>query len=194
MGKAYANKKKEKDRPLGDFYATPKSLIWIMEDVIKSEFPTSEPILEPCSGNGAISDELKKIGYKVIENDLFRDGVDYLETDYSSSNYVITNPPFSLWDEFVVKAKSESSKVLMIGRLNYFGTNSRFSSGIWDNLKSVYCFNRYIDYRTPERDDGMFNVGAMATAWFLWDVDYTGQPQIHFVDVQKYATLGNFKV
>jgi hypothetical protein len=39
----------------------------------------------------------------------------------------------------------------------------------------------------------MFNVGAMATAWFLWDADYTGQPQIHFVDVQKYATLGNFK-
>ena len=191
-GKAYANKKKKINRPEGDFYPTPKSLLWVISDVIKQEFPISQTILEPASGNGAISNELKAMGYQVIENDLFNNGVDYLQTQFTN-NYIITNPPFSLWDEFVVKAKQESKKVLMIGRLNYFGTNSRFTSGVWNNLKSVYCFNRYIDYRTPERNDGMFNVGAMATAWFLWDSEYTGNPQLHFVDVQDYAKLGNIK-
>jgi hypothetical protein len=56
----------------------------------------------------------------------------------------------------------------------------------------VYPFNRYADYQTPARDDGLFHVGAMATAWFVWDMDYIGKPTIEVVDVQEYATLGNF--
>jgi hypothetical protein len=192
VGKAYANKKPKEDRPEGDFYETPRSLVWVAEDKIRSEFPMSERILEPCYGSGAISHELKTFGYSVTESDLFRGGVDYLEHSFSE-RYVITNPPFSIWDDFIHKAKRESVKVLAIGRLNYLGTNSRLNSGIWDNLKSIYCFNRYIDYRTKPRTDGLFNVGAMATAWFLWDSDFTGSPTLHFLDVQKYAKLGNCK-
>ena len=30
MGKAYANRKKEEDRPDNDFYQTPKCMTWIM--------------------------------------------------------------------------------------------------------------------------------------------------------------------
>ena len=81
----------------------------------------------------------------------------------------------------------------MIGRLNYFGTCSRYQSGIWKNLKAIYCFNRYVDYRTPSRTDGLFCVGGMATAWFLWDKNYVGDPIIKILDVQRYAKLGNYK-
>jgi hypothetical protein len=192
VGKAYASKKQKKDRPIGDFYSTPKSLIWCIEHVIEQEFDKNKTILEPCFGEGAISNELRRMGFAVYENDLHKGGIDYLSKSFDQ-NQVITNPPFSMWDEFVVKAKKESDKVLMIGRLNYFGTNSRFNSDIWDNLKAVYCFNRYVDYRTETRQDGKFNVGAMATAWFLWDKNYLGKPELNFIDVQPYATLGNFK-
>lgn len=188
-GKAYANRKT--DRPEGDFYPTPRSLVWAAAHLIDAEFPLDETILEPCSGDGAISDELKHLKYNVRTNDLFRDGVDYLTTPFHEK-YVITNPPFSLWDEFVCKAKLECDKLLIIGRLNYFGTAARLKTGMWDNLKSVHCFNRYVDYRTDARDDGMFNVGAMATAWFLWDMSHTQDPTIHFLDIQRYAKLGNY--
>lgn len=190
LGKAYANKKTKDKRPEGDFYETPKSLVWIVENLIRSEFSSTETILEPCSGNGAISDELRKYGFTVKENDFFRGGNDYLSTSFSEK-YIITNPPFSLWDDFVVKAKKECEKVMFIGKLNYFGTNSRLKKGIWNNLKSIHCFNRYVDYRTISREDGLFNVGAMASAWFLWDMDFIENPTIHFLDVQKYAKLGN---
>lgn len=192
MGKAYASKKPKEDRPEGDFYETPKSLVWVAEEVIRAEFPISARILEPCYGNGAISDELKKFGYEVVENDLYHGGVDYLNVVFNEE-FVITNPPFSMWDEFVEKAKRECSKVMVIGRLNYLGTDSRLKSGIWNNLKSIHCFNRYIDYRTRSRNDGLFNVGAMATAWFIWDKSHTGDPTLHFLDVQSYAKLGNYK-
>ena len=190
MGKAYANKKSKEHQPVGNFYPTPRSLIWVVKSVICNEFSLVDDILEPCSGGGAISGELKKLGYTVIENDLFVGGVDYLENKFIQKQ-VITNPPFSQWNDFVEKAKREADKIMLIGRLNYFGTNSRFKSGIWNELKAVYCFDRYVDYRTPEREDGMFHVGAMATGWFIWERGFTSTPALHFLSVQEYATLGN---
>ena len=191
-GKAYAHTKAKSEKPKGDFYPTPKSLIWTVSSLIKNHFPTSHQILEPCSGNGSISKELIGMGYDVFENDISF-GCDYLQSSFNQ-RFVITNPPFSLWDEFVEKSKSHCEKVMMIGRLNYFGTESRMRSGIWNHLREVHCFNRYVDYRTPERDDGMFHVGAMATAWFFWDMKWNqNAATIHFVDVNGYARLGNLK-
>lgn len=163
MGKAYANRSGCRE---GDFYPTPKSLVWVIEDILRAEIPPGTSVLEPCAGEGAISDELIKMGYRVTTNDLYQGGYDYL-TAACEATVIVTNPPFSKWDDFVVKAKKEAQKVMMIGRLNYFGTMARSRSGIWDTLKAVYCFNRYVDYRTPQREDGHFHVGAMATAWFL---------------------------
>jgi hypothetical protein len=192
MGKAYANRKSTENRPEGDFYSTPKSLIWVAKPFIEIEMDKHQAVLEPCFGDGAISQEVESLGYSVTKNDLFRGGVDYITNDFYEKQ-VITNPPFSLWDAFVNKAKSHAKKILVIGRLNYFGTQGRLENHMWDNLKAVYCFSRYVDYQTPYREDGHFHVGAMATAWFLWDMEYTEKPTIGFIDVQQYATLGNYK-
>lgn len=191
LGKAYANRRKKNDRPVGDFYSTPKSLVWVAREIIEREFSKSEPVFEPCYGKGAISQELKTYGFDIIENDLFQGGKDYLLEPYNYTQ-IITNPPFSLWDDFVQKAKLEANTVMMIGRLNYLGTASRFTNKIWGNLKSIYCFDRYVDYRTPYRDDGCFHVGAMATGWFVWEKGYSYKPTIETLDVQQYATLGNY--
>jgi len=191
-GKAYANKRVKEDRPNGDFYSTPMSLIWVAKDIIEKEFDKNIDVLEPCSGDGAIVKPLIEMGYNVIENDLYRGGVDYLNNRFKQKQ-VITNPPFSLWDNFLTKSKDHADKILYIGRLNYLGTHSRNINGIWDNLKAVYCFDRYVDYQTPYREDGKFCVGAMATAWFLWDMNYQKEPIIKILDVQKYAKLGNYK-
>ncbi|HPA48144.1 MAG TPA: hypothetical protein PK395_20440 [bacterium] len=190
MGKAYANRKLKKERPEGDFYVTPSSLVWVAKDVILQEFSLGLAILEPCCGRGGISRELERLGFTVVENDLFYGGVDYLNTNFSYSQ-IIMNPPFSLWDDFVRKAKREATKIMVIGRLNYFGTCSRLKSGLWNELKSIYCFDRYVDYRTGERKDGLFHVGAMATGWFIWEKGYLGHPSLHYLSVQNYARLGN---
>lgn len=200
-GKAYANCKPKNERPKGDFYSTPKSLVWVAEDIIKSEFKDNI-IIDPAMGIGAILEALAEIRHSACDvgSDLYfgKTKIDYLHPGrykvfINTSYYVITNPPFSLWDEFVMKAKTHCKKFMFIGRLNYFGTQSRLESGIFNNLKAVYPFSRYVDYRTPYRIDGLFHVGAMATAWFLWDMEFKGYPIIKQLDVQKYATLGGYK-
>lgn len=191
-GKAYAHKSGNR---LGDLYDTPKSLLWVAEHIIRTEFSDYEPILEPCSGNNSIVTELCRWFGAVYANDLYSEKsparVDYLKENWMHTQ-IITNPPFSLWDEFVIKAKTHCKKFMFIGRLNYLGTQGRLKKGLWDNLKAVYPFSRYVDYQTPYRTDGLFHVGCQLTTWFLWDMDYIGNPEIEILDVQKYAKLGAF--
>ncbi len=199
MGKAYANKKSKENRPAGDLYHTPRSLVWVAEDIIKKEFRKKE-ILDPCCGDFPICIELFGMGYMLTGNDIIYEsdenlfGVDYLtDKTFNSFKYVISNPPFSLWDKFVLKSKEHCKKFMYIGRLNYFGTASRSQSGLWDGLKWVMPFNRYVDFQTPLRDDGLFYVGAMATGWFLFEKGWKKPPMVKILDVQKYAKLGQFK-
>jgi hypothetical protein len=195
MNSAFANKRKKEDRPAGDLYHTPKSLVWVAEDIIHEEFKQKD-ILEPCCGSGAISEELAKMGYRVTVNDIngVGRGFDYtIPSPLWDYENIITNPPFSMWDDFVFIAKYHCRKFMFIGRLNYFGTYARSQSNLWPHLKYVLPFNRYVDYQTPFRSDGLFHVGSQATAWFLWDMDYAWKPQIEVIDVQKYAKLGAFK-
>ena len=133
-GKAYAHR--FGNRP-GDLYDTPKSLIWSAFSIIKSEF----------KNGGSISQELEKYNYSVQKNDLYvknklYENCDYLYNSWVGNKYIITNPPFSLWDEFVLKAKTHCKKFMFIGRLNYLATQSRVNKGIWNNLKGVYPFSR----------------------------------------------------
>lgn len=240
-GKAFANKKKLEDQPLGNLYDTPKSLVWVAKDIIEKEFTKYDNILEPAVGNRSLSQEILRQGYKVEESDLFPKSNNILKKDYlkyPSNDYfgqqLITNPPFNLWDEFVLKAKGHCEKFMMIGRANYRGSQGRLISGekcfkcpeykgnyfcnkyktvitkakckdkldenskmkdsvIWKNLKGIYEFSRYVDYQTPYRKDGLFNVGSMLTAWYLWDMAYEGEPTLDVLDVNKYAKLGQFK-
>lgn len=188
-GKAYANRKPIDQRPEGDLYVSPKSIVW---ELLKKE-ELNNPVWECACGTGAISDVLAEKGINYKATDLTT-GTDFLKQMQKWDGDIFTNPPFSLWDDFVMKAKELSeNRVIMLGRTNYFGTVSRYNSGIWENLKKVYVFNRYVDYQTPPRDDGLFHVGALCTGWFIWEKGYTGEPVLDLLDVQKYAKLGQFK-
>lgn len=203
-GKSYACRDRaENNLRKGDFYPTPRSCIWCSEKLIKKVIPLTETITEPCCSNGSITKALEQIGYtKFIENDLYNERKDILHHDITTSNldewtspYIVTNFPFSHWDSCVMAclAKKELKALVTIGRLNYLSTQSRLESPMWKHLKEIWIFSRYIDFRTSEREDGHFNVGAMASGFFVFTKEEVDAPVIRFVDVQKYATLGNLE-
>ena len=194
-GKAYFNRKEEADRPLGDFYSTPMSLVWELNK--KIHIPTDMDILEPCAGQGAIVKALQKDGFTNITSfDLYQgeNRQDFL-TYRKQHDVIYTNPPFSLFDAFVEHGKKLAKrKLIVLGRLNYFASVGRYQKNLWKGLTHVYPFVRMIDYRTPYRDDGLFNVGGLVTGWFVFDKEATNQhPEVHLIDVQPYAKLGQFK-
>lgn len=193
-GKAYANRKKESDRPQGDFYETPSALvIELLESGLFPQTPwyPGKPkdlkIFDPCCGKYAIGNVLRRYGYEnITEKDLMY-GYDFLK-DESDKQYdcIIMNPPFKLFDEFVKKAKKIAKYVFCIGKMNYFGAHSRNVEGLWNGLRLVLPFDRMIAYDQPEDEEGKVGVGMMVTAFFFWDRDFKELPVIKVLDVQKY--------
>ena len=90
-GKAYANRRAEEKRPSGDYYPTPRSLMWVAEtDVFGAWLDKSAPVLDPCCGSHVMADELVKFGYSVHENDIqMEGGVDYLSRGWEERQVVM---------------------------------------------------------------------------------------------------------
>lgn len=191
IGKAYANRKPVSERPESDNYPTPIALGIELANL--GILNKRKLILEPAAGEGQLTRTLEKEGHKVCSFDLHKDGFDFLLYQDMPFPQIVTNPPFSLFDDFVIKAKELSPFVVMIGKTNFFGAQSRYKKGVWKHLKHVYIFSRQIDYRTPLGSMQM-NVGNLVTGWFVWDRRWT-KPywNTSIIDVQKYCTLGAVK-
>ena len=185
MGKAYTHRKKIRDRPKSDFYQTSRPLVW---ELMKLDlFDFNKSWIEPFCGEGAIT---------LILNDYFKSEKSYandLKYGYNFMNedrkfdYVISNPPFSDFDNCVMKAKEiAKEKIAFIGKTNFFGAEKRNRIGVWKHLKHVYVFNRQVDYRYFREDNKMI-CGNLISAWFIWDMNWNENYWMtSIIDVQKY--------
>lgn len=103
-----------KDRNSTDFYPTPPDVTIALLDFLESKghlYPESA-IWEPACGTGAMADVMIQRGYEVWCSDInprgyeraIPDQIDFLETYPCNLNWIITNPPFSKADEFILHA------------------------------------------------------------------------------------------
>jgi hypothetical protein len=181
-GKAYAHRQAMEGL---DYYPTPPSLVW--ELMKTDEMQGRRDFYEPaCGKDRAISNELVKARFAVTATDIIHGDDFLLSKEWHET--IITNPPFSLFDEFVRKAKTSCSLFAFIAKTNYFGAYQRHQEGIWQHLRKVYIFNRQVDYRSPIRDDGVFQCGNLITGWFIWDMTWKERYWLmEIMDVQPYA-------
>lgn len=188
MGKDYLARKSDHDN-----YETPYSLT---EELMKlGLFDFNKQFCECACGKLAIVKVLEKYTNNILYFDKnikygWLGKVNFLDKQlWQKYNYIITNPPFSLFDEFVMRAKEiAKEKIAFIGRVNYFGAYQRNNNGIWKHLKEVHVFNRMVDYRYPLREDGKFYTGGLVTGWFVWDMSWNKNYwKTYIMDVQKYV-------
>jgi hypothetical protein len=143
MGKDFFSRKSK-----SDFFETPKSMT---NQLLENEkFDYNKTVLEPACGNRAIRDILyKKFNLGNIQSFDINFGFDFLKWD-AKFDYIITNPPFSLWDEFVEKAKDQAiEKFAFLGRLEFLTGISRYNNKIYSDsnypLTKVYLFTRKVN-------------------------------------------------
>lgn len=182
-GKNYSFNNVGKKRRAADFYETP----YHMTDLLLAERILPEPILEPACGNGAIVRRLQAGGYEEIS---WHDK----EKDFLTANEVaetiITNPPFSLAMEFILKAKSAArSHIYFLLPLSYLQSKSRYDK-VWTDrefpLAEIFVFTRFALLGEPLRDDGRTNTGMQAYAWYHWHRGHEHEPDIHWLDNDKH--------
>ena len=169
------NRSKSKDRHKFDYYITPqKPILQFLEYFSKYENVFENPntkILDCCCGG----DELHEASYPVairniygnVDMDLYdirEDSKadfkeDYLLADTKDKyDVIISNPPFDLSYDFILKALDdvkENGFVIMLLRLNYFGGKVR--SKLWKEHMPKYCFvhNKRISFTQDNKTDSI---------------------------------------
>ena len=114
------------NEPRGDFYDTPPEAVHALLKVER----LPQRIWEPAAGIGNIVNALRTAGHEVIATDLNRRGcpdcldrIDFLfpfVVPPITADAIVTNPPFSLAEEFVATALERAPLVIMLLRLAFY--------------------------------------------------------------------------
>jgi hypothetical protein len=159
-------------RQKDDFYPTPREAV---EALIKAEkLPTD--IWEPACGDGAISEPLKTAGHNVISTDLNNwqygtTGVDFLMELKPLAPAVVTNPPYKLANEFVIKCMDMKLPYFaMLLRLAFLEGKQRRAE-IYNRQPParVHVFSERLTMWRGDEEQPEGSSGFIAFAWFIWE-------------------------
>jgi len=173
----------EWERAENDYYATPPSAVKRLLEV-----ETFSPkILEPACGQGHISEVLVEHWYTVESSDVvdrwYGEMSDFLAREELFDGSIITNPPFSMSQEFVEKALSlipEWNKVAMLLRIQFLEWVKRHEMFKHFPPRYVYVFSRNI--RCAKNGDFANATGNASTyTWVVWVKGYRGEPSIRWI-------------
>lgn len=184
-----ASNHSETEREVHDYYATPP----IATELLCSLETFSKNILEPCCGEGHIAKVLEAHGYKVQAMDLIdrgygEGGVDFLTYDEYVEGDIITNPPYSMAQEFVEHAMElidDGHKVAMFLKLSFLEGKERSKmfkkyppKRVWVSSSRLGCAKNG-EFKTDK--NGNFKAdSAVAYCWFVWEKGFHGDPEIHW--------------
>jgi predicted RNA methylase len=152
------NRANAKERHQSDFYRTPVEAIKDFIEEFRKDYPDFEAvtILDPCCGGCGLHDMSYPVAirehstwknYKLGTVDIREDSRASIKGDFLKMSFpfkfdlTISNPPFVLAKEFVTKALEvtrDNGFVVMLLRLNFFGSKSRFDW--WKENMPVACY------------------------------------------------------
>ena len=167
-----------------DFYATPP--IAVEKLLEKEKFKGN--ILEPACGMGHISEVLKKYYPEVISFDIVDRGYGEQQDFFTFTKNVdniITNPPFSLFEEFADHSLTLArNKVCLFGKLQALEGQKRSLFLEHSPLRTVYVFRKRVNpmRNGEDRDEnGKKWASTIAFAWYVWEIWYDGEPRIRWI-------------
>lgn len=192
-GKCYS-KVNRGQRKKSDFYETPYSMTRQFLDALHVKNIEHTHVCEPACGHGAITKVLIEKNFDRVTNyDIIGNlKLDYLEDDYTY-DCVITNPPYSLADEFIEHAldNNTSYMIALLLPLNYLQGVRRYEKKLFEKLTYVYVFTRMPMLGETLRNDGKYNTGMQAYAWYVWDLTIPilqiNPPQIYWINNNDYV-------
>lgn len=172
----------------GDYYTTDPKAVYALFN--KMQLPQGSTIWEPACGCGNISNALTDLGFNVISTDLFSrgfgiPGVNFLETTKvpDGCRAIITNPPYSLSDEFILHAMDilpDGGIYAALLNINYLAGKARFRS-IYDKnlLHGVYVFSSRVNCYKNNHDEG--HSSPVNYGWYIFKKGNDSPPFIQWI-------------
>lgn len=112
-----------------DFYPTPpEATIALMIFLQSLGFNNNTSVWEPCNGNGAMSDIIKKYSKHVYCSDIIdNEKTDFLKTEnINFTELIITNPPFDISEQIIKHALTQAPSVAMLLKSQYWHAKKRY--------------------------------------------------------------------
>ena len=189
---ATANTKRKVSKSYSDLYNTPDIAIDALWKIISHKVSPNVTFFEPCNGKGKISAKMKSYGIDMMTNELFSEhGYSHFNEDYLNPNkdvakkwnydIIISNPPFKVAAEFVLEGFKYSKEQYHLLRINFLEGKDRYKSLLSKkHLKNVYIFTYRVSCTKGVTEEPQPN--AVCYAWYRFDRDYVGQPQLHWIE------------
>lgn len=171
-----------------DLYNTPEAAL---DRLFKKVDITSDKIIfEPCAGKGKIAEYLTtRFSCKVITNELEDHGYetnyrhDFLEQEmFLSENVdcIITNPPYKIAKEFILKGFEYCNEQYHFLRLSFLESKNRYEDLFkLGHLKTVYILTSRVSCSKGVEEEPQAN--AVAYVWLHFDKDFNGLPTIDWI-------------
>lgn len=181
-------------RAAGDYYTTdPTAVEEFIRHLHCKGLLTGDiftPIWEPACGCGNISKVLESHGYDVISTDLHdrgfgTSGIDFLETRSLPENCytIITNPPYSLANEFILHAMNilpNYGTYIALMNISYLTGINRFNDIYrYGYLRTVYVYSHRINCYKNNIPTG--HSSPVNYAWFEFTPYFTSRPTIEWI-------------
>lgn len=174
----------------GDFYDTPPEAVHALLKVERIPFL----IWEPCCGKGNIVNVLRSAGHEVVATDLndrgcpdSLDRIDFLLPCKFDCGAIVTNPPFSLAEKFVIAALQRAPLVIMLLRLAFVESQRRSHILDGGKLARIHVFSKRLPMMHRAGWEGRKANSGMAFAWFVWDQLHKGPTTIDRIRWEQCA-------
>lgn len=157
-------------RRRSDLYPTPPEVTVALLQFLN--LPKETQIWEPAAGDGDMAKTMWDCGMLVDETDI-RSGQDFLTSwrpDDSEYDYdwIITNPPFSLAEEFIRHASELQRPFAMLLKAQYWHAAKRMA--LFEEIPPNYILplTWRPDFFFKERENGNGGSPLMDVMWCVW--------------------------
>ena len=164
-----------------DFPTPPWATRALLQHVLSKDEPGSEmSCLEPACGAGHMARVLTEHFQAVQATDAYYYGYggirDYLDVPYevNSVDWVITNPPFRLAEEFALRSLKVARRgVALLTRTVFLESSGRYNRLFKDNPPTKFA--QFVE-RVPMVKGRLDGKATTATgyAWLVWEKDQSG--------------------
>lgn len=168
-----------------DFYATDPRALPLFLESYKERF--SDLVLEPCCGNGILSECLKQYGYDVMSYDIVDRGygkvMDFFDLKHWE-NDIVTNPPYKCATEIINHALDiipTGRKVAMFLKIQFLESQNRYEY-LFKNRPPKYVYvhsSRMNCAKNAEFE--RYKEATLCYCWFVWEKGFTGDTIIRWI-------------
>ena len=158
-----------------DFYPTPPEVTLALLKFLN--LPQKTIVWECACGNGAMVDVMEHCGYSVIATDIAF-GSDFLTAVPQDADWIITNPPFSLAENFILRAAQHKKPFALL-----------LESQFWNAKKRYVLFQKhpptFILPLTWRPDFTGQKASLLDMIWCVWERPIDAQPITRYIPLRK---------